>query len=208
MKKLLFVLILLPIFAFAQKKLEKQLDSIVSADDAKSFIKNNANSKGKLITFNSEKHKTQLAKELFELSEGGKKSYKSETGKTYYKIISKEKTPHYKASIMEFDSKKTPLAEINSLRSFILKGINAGEHKFENLARVYSSHPTAKTGGDLGWLKTGTLSKRFEKAIRDKKSGQLFTFDEYRKGKHYIILKTDDNKAIEEITVLKITETK
>ncbi len=206
MKTITLILFFFSTVCFSQKNIEKQLDSISTKADAKSYIKSIVKKNGKLITFNSEKHKTQLATELFKLAKGQKKVIKTEKGKTYYKVIEKQKVPHFKVSIMEFDSAKTPLSEINSLRSFILKGIKNGEHKFENLARVYSSHPSAKTGGDLGWVKSGTFSKRFEKAIKDNRVGELFTFDEYRSKKHYIIYKTKENKNIEEITVLKITE--
>lgn len=205
MRRLFTLLFLMPFACFSQIDMEKSLDSIVTTEDAKNYIKaNNREFKGKIVTFNKEKHKTKLASELFDKSKGGKKVIKTEKGKTIYKIIDKKETSHYKVSIMLFDSKKTTITEINSLRSFILKGIKNKEHKFENLARVYSAHPTAKTGGDLGWLKKGTFSKRFEKAVADKRVGQVFSFDEHRQKKHYVIMKTQDSKPIEEITVLKI----
>jgi parvulin-like peptidyl-prolyl isomerase len=208
MKLFVALFLLIPILSFSQLKIDKQLDSISTFEDAKSYIKNNKSSKGKLITFNTEKHKTKLAKELFELSVGSKTSYEKENGKTFYKLISKDNKVHYKVSIIEFDSNKTPLSEINSLRAFILKGIKSGKHKFENLARVYSAHPSGKTGGDLGWQKAGSMSTRFEKTLKSKKPDRVFIFDEHRQKKHYVMLKTDDDKLIEEITVLKITESK
>lgn len=208
MKLLVTLFLFIPFLSFSQLKLEKQLDSITTYEDAKSYIKNNKSYKGKLITFNTEKHKTKLAKELFELSIGEKTSYKTENGKTFYKVISKDDSAHYKVSIIEFDSNTTSLSEINSLRTFILKGIINGKHKFENLARVYSAHPSGKTGGDLGWLKKGVMSSNFEKTLKNKKVGRVFIFDEHRKKKHYVVLKTEDNKLIKEITVLKISEPK
>ncbi|RNC87241.1 MAG: hypothetical protein ED556_07420 [Winogradskyella sp.] len=208
MHKVLLLLFLIPAILFAQKGIETSLDSIQNTEDAKAFIKSNSKDiEGKLITFNKEKHKSKLATELLNLSKGGKKVIKTETGKTIYKVIDKKTTSHYRASIMLFDGNKTPVQEINSLRSYILKGIRNGEHKFHNLARVYSVHPTAKTGGDLGWVKKGTFSKRFEKAIADKPVGYTFSFDEYPK-RHYVLQKTEDDKTIEEITVLKIVQKK
>ncbi len=204
---LLFIVLVLPLLSFSQKDLEKSIDSISTKEDAKAYLKSNKTEvKGKLVTFNKEKHKTKLASELFEKSIGGKKVLKTEKGTIIYKIIEKKQTQHYRASIILFKSNEKPISEINSLRSFILKGIRSGEHKFENLARVYSAHPTGKRGGDLGWIKKGTFSKRFEKAIADKKENQVFSFDEHREKKHYVILKTSGNTAIEEITVLKIED--
>lgn len=203
--KLLFLFI--PFLSFSQNNMEIYVDNITTIDEAKAFIKTHkTNFKGKIITFNKEKHKTRLASELFEKAKGGKKVIKTEKGKTIYKIIDKKQIIHYKVSIILFDNEKTSISEINSLRSFILKGIKNKEHKFENLARVYSAHPTAKTGGDLGWLKKGTFSNRFEKVVLDKHVGQVFSFDEHRQKKYYIIMKTQDSKQIEEITILKIEQ--
>lgn len=193
-------------FSFSQKDATKQLDAISTLKDAKTYIENNKTSQAELLTYSSENNKTKLTDELFKLSVGEKTSTQTDNNVTIYKIISREKTANYKVSIIEFDSNKTALSEINSLRSFILKGLKNDEHKFENLARVYSNHPSGETGGDLGWLKKGTFSKRFEKSIKDNRVGKVYTFDEYRDKKHYIIVKTAENKTIEEITVFKISD--
>lgn len=208
MKRYTLLFVLISTVCFSQKKSEFTLDSILTKEDAKSYLKNNKTAKGKVVSFNTLKHKTKLASELFNLSVGSQKSYKSENGKTVYKVLEKSEVPHYKASIIEFDINETPLSEINSLRAFILKGINSGQHKFENLARVYSKHPSGRTGGDLGWVKEGTFPPKFEKAINSGKIGKPFIYDEYRKRKHYILLKTEPKTTIEEITVLKITQDK
>lgn len=195
------------LLSFSQKDLEKSIDSIITQEDAKAYLKSNKTEvKGKLVTFNKEKHKTKLASELFEKSVGGKKVLKTEKGNIIYKVIEKKQTQHYRASIILFKSDEKPISEINSLRSLVIKGVKSGERKFENLARVYSAHPTGKRGGDLGWIKKGTFSKRFEKAIADKKENQVFSFDEHPEKKHYVILKTSANTPIEEITVLKIED--
>jgi parvulin-like peptidyl-prolyl isomerase len=191
---------------FSQNSIEQELDAINSIDDAQNYIRNNKAFTSELITFNSEKQKTEPINTLFELSIGEKTAFKTEKGITYYKVISKDKIPHYRVSIIELSSKETSLSEINSLRSFILKGIRNGEHKFPNLARVYSSHPSGKTGGDLGWLKEGTRTKRFEKSVKDNRLGKVYTFDDYRDNLHYVIMKTSDNQDIEVITVLKVIE--
>jgi len=195
---------MLPLFVLSQD-LEEQLNTIKSIEDAERFIKHSNAIKGELITLNRNDDSNRATAQLLSTPVGKHLKIDDNQFNIYYKVLAKTKTNYYKISIMEFDSNKTPLSEINSLKSFILKGIKSGEHKFENLARVYSEHPSAKTGGDLGWTKQGTFSKRFEKAVKDNKKGRLFTFDEYRERKHYIISKTDDNTLAEEITVLKVT---
>ena len=44
----------------------------------------------------------------------------------------------------------------------VLKKIKEGED-FANLARKYSDHATAASGGDTGWFRRGTMSPEFEK---------------------------------------------
>ena len=50
--------------ASAQNDFEKELDSINDEVTASKFIENHKSNKGKLITFNKEKHNTSLAKEI------------------------------------------------------------------------------------------------------------------------------------------------
>ena len=151
------------------------------------------------------KAQTPLAKELSELPTGELKIVENRTTKTAYKVIDTGKSRAFKISLMEFDSNKTSLSEINSLRAFILQGIKNGEHKFHNLARVYSSHPSARTGGDIGWIQEGTFSKRFDLVLSKKKKGQVFSFDEHRDRKHYILMKTEDDKITENLIILVVS---
>lgn len=197
MKHLLAILLVIPFLSFSQANIEKILDRVSTKTQAQAFLK---------------RYKTKVSGEIITMTEGDaelfalKKGEKLKRGNTTFKVISKGKAASYNINIMEFDSNKTTISEINSLRSFILKGIKSGEHKFQNLARVYSSHPSAKTGGNLGWQNAGTFSKRFEKIISEKRKDQVFAYDEYRQKKHYVVYKNEDNKSVEQITVLKVTE--
>lgn len=207
MKFYLMFLLCIPTLLVSQTNIEKTAARINSIKIAEAYIKNSKNkTQAKLVTFSKDDTNNVLINSLFELPRGKHKIEQTEKGKILYKVIQKKTGFSYKANIMEFNSNKTTIAEINSLRSFIMKGLKSKEHKFENLARVYSSHKTAKTGGDLGWTKAGTFSKRFEKAIADKRVGQVFSFDEHRKRKHYVIMKTAKSKPNEYITVFIISE--
>ena len=183
-----------------------QIDSIITYEDAKTFIKSNKALNGKLLTFNKEKHKTTLASELFDISRGGKKTYTNEIGSTTYKVLDKNDVPHYRASIILFDTKKRSAAEINELYPILINAYNSGNRSFEDLAKVYSKGRSSKTGGDLGWLKSGQKSEAFEAAINKQTKGDIFYFEDPSNSKKYIILKTEDWTSIEEITILKINE--
>lgn len=203
MKFLAFLFFSLPFLMSSQNSIEQELDSISNYTEAKTFLKTNKTVKGKLVTFNKEKHKTKLADELFNLSIGGKKIYETERFKTHYKVLSKDQMPHYRVSIIRFDNKKD-ITKINAQRNLILKAYKSEEHKFEDLAKAYSVDRSGKTGGDIGWVKKGTRSKDFEKTIERHKIGDIFILDD--KNKHYVILKTKADQLIDEITLVKIIE--
>jgi len=44
---------------------------------------------------------------------------------------------------------------------------------FENSAIIHSLSPTAKTGGELGWIKTSSLSDKIKEEIKDLKIGEI-----------------------------------
>ena len=202
--KLLFALLALSTLLLAQNNLEQELDSIQTSEDASKFIKANKLNKGKLIIFNKEKHNTQLADDLFKLSKGGTKVYKTNLSKTYYKIIEKTATPYFKISIIYLDGKQKSLEEIEKIRATAIQRYKQG-YKFKDLARLYSMDQSAKTGGDLGWLTEGDLNPKFESKIINHQK-DIFTLDMPNQNGYYVVLKTEDEKLIEEIKVLRLTE--
>ncbi|WP_299522215.1 peptidylprolyl isomerase [Winogradskyella sp.] len=206
MKQLLVLLLFMPLLSLSQESLEEELDSVSSIEEAKFFAKTykKAN-KSKVLTFNKAKHKTRLADDLFKLSKGGKKVVKKDYKKTYYKIIDKERTLHYRVSYIYFDGHKMALDDINSKRSKIISQYKQG-YKFEALAKIHSMGQNSKRGGDLGWFPEGQLHPEFEEAIRSHNIEDIFTLDIKEENWYYVILKTHDAKPIEEITVLKYTE--
>lgn len=206
MKKTLTLLLIIPILCFSQGTLEKELDSISTLEDAKTFSQTHKRAnKSKMFTFNKEKHKTQLANDLFELSKGGKKVIKTDYKNTYYKIIDKSKVLHNRVSYIYFDGSKMSLKDINAKRSKLIAQFRDG-YKFEALATMHSMDINAKRGGDLGWFPEGKMHQEFENAVRSHDLGDVFTLDIEEPKWHYIILKTFEPKRIEEITILKFTE--
>ena len=206
MKQLTVLLLLLPLLSLSQNSLEQELDSISTTEDAKAFAKAYKKvNKSKLLIFNKEKHKTRLADDLFKLSKGGKKVIKKDEKKTYYKVIDKEETLHYRASYIYSDGRKMTMEAINAKRSKIIKQYKQG-YKFEALAKIHSMDQNSKRGGDLGWFPEGQMHPDFENSIKTHSVNDIFTLDIAEGQWHYVILKTYDAKPIEEITVLKYTE--
>ncbi len=191
----------------AQTDFEAQLDSIQDEAQATSFIESNKSNKGQLIIFNKEKHNTTLAKDLFKLGNGGKKVFKTDIEQTYYKVIQKNDVPHYRVSYIFLDGNKKSIEDIQKTRKDIIKKYNEG-FRFKDLAKHYSMDDNANRGGDLGWFRSGDLHPEFENAIINNTytTDDIFEVDILEKQWFYVILKTHDTKMIEEIKVLKVTE--
>nr|WP_321235067.1 peptidylprolyl isomerase [uncultured Psychroserpens sp.] len=200
-------LFLIASVAFAQKDFEKSLDSVQTLDDVTLFFEKNKKAKGKVVVFNEEKHKTQMAEKIFKMSVGSKKYFKNSPQKTYYKVIEKYEIPYYRVSCVYLDGNKKSQSEINAIRQNIISQYNQG-HRFTDLAKRFSMDNTAKQGGDLGWFTYGDLHPEFEKQVLDGTYGvnDIFMIDVPEINAYYVVLMTQGKKLIEEAKVLKVTE--
>ncbi|MEM6516551.1 MAG: peptidylprolyl isomerase [Bacteroidota bacterium] len=210
MSKSLFLVVLffITLASFSQSKdFEKSLDSIQSQAQAEEFIEKNKSAKGKVLIFNKEKHKTRFAQDIMQMNVGAKKFNAKDPRPTYYKVIEKSDTPFARASAIYFDGNSKTMAEINKTRNLIIKRFKAG-YKFEDLAKLYSMDKTAKQGGDLGWFKRGEMPKRIENAIflGNHSVNDIFMVDIPEQKSYYVILVTAEQKLIEEVKVLKVTQ--
>src|SRR5690606_6361735 len=81
-------------------------------------------------------------------------------------------------------------------------------YMFKDLAIQYSMATNANQGGDIGWFRRGTLDPELEEALINSPNsvGDLFTVHLKTKNWHYVVLKTHNQKMIEEIKVLTVTE--
>lgn len=195
--------------ANAQKRLKKELDSVTTTERAQEFLDTHNNRKNKLITFNEEKHKTRLAQELLKMNRGASKVVKGEIERVHYKIIEKNRVPHFRVSFIFLDGKIMPLAEINQVRSKIISQYKNGA-SFSKLAKAYSMDRSAKQGGDLGWTEFEKLHPEFEAALTDssKSIDDIYTIDMTGEQNYYVVLKTHEPKDIIEIKVLKVVESR
>ncbi|MEP3839156.1 MAG: peptidylprolyl isomerase [Algibacter sp.] len=209
LKKLLVLLLISTAFVNAQTSVEKELDILETKEQVESYLKTKKSKKNKLITFNEEKHKTILAKELFKLGVGGKKVNDGEFEKTYYKVINKTKKEYHRLSYIFIDGKTYKLEEINDLREKIITKYHNGA-PFDFLAKQYSMDANAKKGGDLGWFLKAETHPAFEHSVfsENHELNDIFTADVPSENWYYVILKTHEPKEILEIDVLKIVESK
>lgn len=201
MKKILLALMVFNLFTYAQNSVDIEIDSVNTLEHAQKFIKTYDNAS--VIVFNKEKHNTSLSKELFDSVLFGKKTYENNVEKTTYKIIDRYQVPFYRVSYIFLDGTKLNEKDIDLKRKSIIAQFNAGI-PFADLANQYSMDHNAKRGGDLGWVTHGDLAKEFEDLVlKNNALNEIFTIDIPERGWHYVILPTHDSKLIEEIKVLK-----
>ena len=193
-------------FLFSQQRVEKELDSIATEQDAITFLDTNENDiKGKILTFNEVKHKSSLAKDLLGKGAGGKLVTRNNYENIYYKVIEQYTLTHYRASIIYFDSNKLSVSEINTARNRIVSSFNRGK-SFSFLAKQYSTDATAKRGGDLGWFIPGTYDNFLEDQIIAGLYNNEDIFLAENGNDYYVILLTYNPMEIKEAKVLKVVE--
>jgi len=204
-----FLIVLLFSFyiSFSQtdtNQLKKDLDLVTDVISAKQFIKGNPELKAKIYTYNEEKHNNNLSKKLFSKTVGSSFETEEQSATTLYKIISITPTLHYRASYIYLDGKKLKKSTIDSLKQVIASKLKSG-HQFNQLAGTYSMDRNAIRGGDLGWFTTNKASKQFVSSLKENKPNTVYNLDLPDSKKYYIINKTQQQKDIRLLQVLKIS---
>ena len=129
------------------------------------------------------------------------KQYNPKAPKYALKILSIEDEELCKVKYIYLDGTIYSKAEIDSIRSVIIKRYQEGED-FETLVKEYTmdGNPT----GDLGWFYQGMMVDEFDKAVRNKLKDEVFTVDVEIKNWYYVVLKNHDNKIEKAVNGIKI----
>lgn len=96
--------------------------------------------------------------------------------------------------------KDDDIKSIEEKAAIVIQKLNEGED-FSNLCREYSEDSSAKTGGDLGVVKKGDLSKEFVQIISNMKAGDISKPFWTEKGLH--IIKLDEKIPAPDIEKIK-----
>lgn len=204
---LLVISLLLSFNMLAQRKFQKELDSVTTIERAQRFINSKNGKKNKIIIFNEEKHKTKLTQELLKLSNGGHKVIKKEGENIHYKILEKNEIIYYRVSYILLDGKEFSISSIEKLRPQIIEQHDRGV-PFKDLALQYSMDNNKKRGGDSGWFTYGDMLPEFEQQVMndEHQKDDIFTVNVESNQWYYVVKKTHDKKSITEIKVLKVVE--
>jgi parvulin-like peptidyl-prolyl isomerase len=186
------------------RKLKSDLKLVTDIKSAKDFIKKNSEIKSKIYTYNEEKHHNNISKTLFSKSIGDHYQVEEQSANSLYKIISITSKTHYRASYIFLDGKKLKTATIDSLQSVINTKLNSGE-KFQKLAGKYSMSRNSIRGGDLGWFTEDKMPKDFVEALRINELNSVYNFRLKNTDKYYIVKKTEHEKDVRLLQVLKIS---
>lgn len=207
-KPFLLLLLSISFSTFAQTTVKKDLKTITTLEQANEYIGEKKSKKKKLMVFNTEKHKSSLAKELLGMPAGFTKTERTQFKKTHYKVIKKINEPHYRISYIFFDGNKIPASEIYRLRKKIMVK-HSRNVDFGDLAKKYSMADNAVKGGDSGWVKDAQLPIEIENEANNLKHqvGDIFDVGITDDSGFYIIKKTHRLQTIKEVYVLKVQET-
>jgi|GEM_PF-536237 len=207
-KSYLFIILLFSFYiSFAQtdnKELKKGLELVTDIKSAKQFIKNHPELKAKIYTYNEEKHNNNLSKKLFNTTIGSSFETEEQSATTLYKIISIEPTLHYRASYIYLDGKKLKESSVDSLKQVIASKLKSGI-LFNRLAGQYSMDRNAIRGGDLGWFTANKVSEQFVNSLKENDPNTIYNLNLPDLKKYYIINKTQQQKDIRLLQVLKIS---
>lgn len=204
---LLIFIFLISSSAIAQNNLTQEIDSVFTIEQAQKFIESKKEKHNIIITYNEEKHKTQFAKELLNLGNGGSKTISNELVKVHYKVIEKNKIDYYRVNYIFLDGSEMAIQEINRLRPRITAKLKNGV-PFKDVAIEYSMDKNKTRGGDSGWFTYGEMLPEFEQQVitHSHEIGDIFFVDIPSYKSYYVIKKTYDKKSITEVKVLKFIE--
>lgn len=181
---------------FAQN-IKEQLKQVVTIEDARNFVLENQNLEAQLMNIIHGIYTDEFSAKLSNVKPGDVFSDIDFT----YKIISAKNAQVFRVSYIYLDGNKLSLKEIEKSRTKIMDEYKRGS-VFAVLAKKYTMD--SSPDGDLGWFSEGMMVPDFENAVKDHKQNDIFKVDVADKKWYYIVLKTFEDKELEELSVLKV----
>lgn len=181
---------------FAQN-IKEQLNLLVTIEDARNFVLENQNLEAQLMNIVHGINTDEFSAKLSNVKPGDVFSDIDFT----YKIIAAKNVMVFRVSYIYLDGSKLSLKEIEKSRTKIIEEYKRGS-AFAVLAKKYTMD--SSPDGDLGWFSEGMMVPDFENAVKNHNLNEIFKIDVVDKKWYYIVLKTFEDKQLEELTILKI----
>ncbi|MFV7235968.1 peptidylprolyl isomerase [Flavobacterium sp. ZB4R12] len=197
MKNIFAIIVCLLCFEAYAQSIKVQLKQVTTIEDAKKFAQENQNLEAQLISSIPEIENDEFAAKLSTAKLGDIFSDIDFT----YKILFTTKIQAFRVSYIYLDGSKLSAKEIEKMRTKILEEYKNG-NAFAILAKKYSMDNSKD--GDLGWFSEGMMVPEFETAIKNHKQNDVFKVDVPDKKWYYVVLKTFNDKEVEELSILKI----
>jgi parvulin-like peptidyl-prolyl isomerase len=197
MKKTFTVLAFLMGSVIFAQNIKEQLKAIVTIEDARNFVLQNQNLDAQLMNIIPGIYTDEFSAKLSNVKPGDIFSDIDFT----YKIIAAKNVQVFRVSYIFLDGSKLSLKEIEKTRTKIIEEYNRGS-SFTVLAKKYTMD--SSPDGDLGWFSEGMMVPDFENAVKNHKQNEIFKVDVTDKKWYYIVLKTFEDKELEELSVLKV----
>jgi hypothetical protein len=207
-KKLLLVLnfILLTLLSFGQTRKDeclKLLEKITSRDKAEALIAKDSTLKGAIKELYELPDTTLFYKYLFTKKPGYVEVFetKGHTDDYIIKILSNETVVNYRVNYIYLNNWKCSKNKIDSLRLVIYEKIKQG-NDFNELVMEYSMDGSAKRGGDTGWFEKKQMVRTFESAVKNHKTGDIYSVDIPKYKWYYIVKNTYEPIKCTKLTVI------
>lgn len=130
------------------------------------------------------------------------KQYSAGTRTYAMKVLKHENTDLCKVKYIYLSKASLSQQQIDSIREVIIARYKKGED-FETLVKTYTMDNN--TTGDLDWFYEGMMVDEFDKGVRHRKKGEIFTVDVPENGWYYVVLKNENNKT-EKSTIFVMIE--
>lgn len=186
--------------SFAQPS-EEKLYNLTTTSEAELYFKSHPEDEGEIFTVSPEIDGELIKNEFANRKVGDIFSKKENT----FKIIAANEVQIFRVSYIFLDESKISLKKINETRNKILKKYEKGI-SFSQLASQYTMDTTKD--GDLGWFVEGIMVPEFESAVKQHKINDIFKVDIPERKWFYIVLKTFEDKKVNQFTVIKIKSSK
>lgn len=210
MKQFLYALTLFVGFQVSAQTVENEIKKIDTPQEAEDYIDGKKRKTHRLMVFNEENHKTNMARKLLKKSVGGTEVIESQFDKTYLKVIEKTNEPHYRLRYIFLDGNKMSAKDIGLTKKIVLDHHESGLETFANLAKKYSMSTNKFKGGDTSWVKLNNLPAplAIEDEIISHEIDEIYSVSDPENNLFYIVQKTHSVRRLKEVRVLKVIESK